>query len=226
METEYGFPVVNANNIFEVLESLGVVKVEHTRPTTTLDEYLREDLNDFQLSELRFTPKVEVVHLADHTGKAFAGFRTVARDWATVFAMLPNRLVVVVGEYKLGADEVVVVPPSGVPNRQEMSSENPLELAAKREWEEETGLKLAYVSALTDEPLIISGRNSTVRYRPYFGELSYPIEKGPSKLDDTENLKIVLVPLDEWLKILKRGKGVEEAGIGTTFFALKMMAYF
>lgn len=223
VHSKFGFPVVNAENIFDVLADLGIKPWSKASPVISLDEYIASGLDDAQQAELRFAPKTEVVSLIDHRNRPFRGFRSVGKDWATVFTLLPGDLVPIVGEYKHGADEVTLVPPSGVPTKADLQSGDPMAACAMREWEEETGLKLVRVEALTDQPLMISGRQSTVRYNPYLGTTVTPLIKGKSKLDDTEQLKMVLVPLTEWLKLIANGRGIEDCAVSVTFLGLQAL---
>lgn len=220
---QFGFAVVTAENIFDVLAELGIKPWQHSEPVVSLDEYMRRDLDEAQLGELRFAPKAEVVSLTDHHGKPFRGFRSVGKDWATTFTLLPGNLVPIVGEYKHGANEVVLVPPSGVPHKEDQTTPNAMMTCAQREWEEETGLKLASIEPLSAKPLVISGRQSTLRYYPFLGRVQRPIVKGTSKLDATEQLKMVLCPLGEWLKLIERGQGIEDCGASATLLALSRL---
>jgi 8-oxo-dGTP pyrophosphatase MutT (NUDIX family) len=220
MKEAFGFPVVDSTNVFEVLAELGIKPWPHTEPVISLSDYMERDLDDEQRAELRFAPVPEVVSLTDQSGKPFRGFRSKGKDWATVFALLPGDLLPIVGEYKHGADEVLLVPPSGVPSKAELAIDNPMLACAKREWEEETGLTLKTIEPLSDSPLIIAGRQSTLRYFPFLGSAAEPIVKGESKLDKTEHLKMVLIPLGEWLKVIANGKGVEDCAASITLLAM------
>jgi hypothetical protein len=221
VEERYGFPVVDAANVFDVLARLGIQPWKRSDPVISLDDYLaRKDLTDEQRAELRFAPKTEVVSLIDHRHKPFRGFRSVGKDWATVFCLLPDNLVPIIGEYKHGCDQVSLVPPSGVTSRSDTATDNPMMSCAKREWEEETGLNLSSIVSISQRPLIISGRQSTQRYWPFYGEVAQPIVKGKSKFDTTEQLKLVLVPLPEWLKLIRNGRGIEDCGASITLLAL------
>lgn len=183
MQNQFGFPVVSADNVFDVLAERNIRPWAQTNPVISLADYLQQPLSEPQRSELRFAPKTEVVSLTDHHGNPFRGFRTAGKNWTTVFTLLPGNLLPIVGEYKHGVDEVVLVPPSGVPHKEDLQTPNPWTTCAQREWEEETGLKLRNVEPLSDHPLIISGRQCTMRYYPLLGPPSRtnhqrPIEAG------------------------------------------------
>lgn len=220
MDTAYDYPVVTTANVFDVLRELGIDKWQHTAPVRTLDKYRQEELSESQRAELRFAPTVEVLTLQGPS-ETFRGFRTVGRNWTTVFALLPGDLVPLVGEYKHGTDEVLLVPPSGVPSKADLELDDPMAACAQREWEEETGLRLKYVLPLQPKGLAIAGRQSSVRYFPYLGEVEEPIVRGASKLDANEKLAMVLMPLQEWLRAIEYLPGMESAGVTTTYLALR-----
>lgn len=220
MDTAYGYPIVTAENVFDVLKELGVTAWRHIAPITTLEEYRQGNLSENQRAELRFAPTVEVLTLQGPE-ETFRGFRTVGRNWTTVFALLPDDLVPLIGEYKHGTDEILLVPPSGVPSRTDLETGDPMSTCAKREWEEETGLQLKYVLPLQPKGLAIAGRQSSVRYFPYLGEVEEPIVRGASKLDANEKLAMVLMPLQEWLRAIDHLPGMESSGVTTTYLALR-----
>jgi hypothetical protein len=222
---KYGFPVVNPENIFSVLEKYGIKPWPQAKPTVDLEDYLKEDLDEDQKKELRFAPKSEVVSLLDPSNQLFRGFRSVGKDWATTFVLLPGDLVPIVCEYKHGVGQVVVVPPSGVPNKEDQLTDDPMLACAAREWEEETGLRLSSIESLSRHPLVINGRQSTHRYYPFLGYVKEPITKLPSKLDHTECLKVVLMALPEWLKFIQSGAGVEDCAASITLLALYRLGY-
>lgn len=222
MEYLHGFPIVNAVNAFDVLAELGIRPWPVSLPAVSLEDYLKRDLDDTQRAELRFAPKTEVVTLTDHRGQPFRGFRSVSNNWATTFALIDG-YVVIAGEYEHGIDQVVLVPPSGAPNREDRATENPMQTCAEREFEEETGLKLATIEPLSDQPLVVSGRQFTQCYSPFLGHLAHPVIKRPSKLDTTEQIQIVLCSLREWLKLIAIGQGIEDCGASATLLALNRL---
>ncbi len=224
IEKKWGFPVVNAENVYKVLADMGVRPWPHVKPPMDLRDYMESPLTDEQKGELRFAPKNEVVFLKQPNGKPYTGFRNVGKNWATVFTLLPDNLVPIVGEFKHGAEVISLVPPSGVPSKTEMDISSVMERMAAcglREFEEEAGIKLVRARPLASEHgLPVSTRQSTQRCYPFLGEFALPIRQGPSKLDKTEHLKMVLIPLGEWMKLIMSGKVYEECAISTTFLAL------
>jgi 8-oxo-dGTP pyrophosphatase MutT (NUDIX family) len=189
-----------------------------------LKDYTAGILTEEEKVDLRFAPKDEVVFLEQPNGKPFTGFRNVGKNWATVFAVLPGDLIPIVGEFKHGAEVISLVPPSGVLSKAEMEISSVLErmmACGKREFQEETGMKLKRVTPLSSEHgLPVSTRQSTQRCYPLLGEIELPVRPGPSKLDQTEHLKMVLIPLGEWMVLLNSGKVYEDCAVSTTYLAL------
>jgi hypothetical protein len=226
-QKQYGFYVVNSDNVFEVLEGLGVRPWPRVTEPVGLDEYLKRDLSESERNDLRFAPKTEVVFLRQPDGKPFTGFRNVGKNWSTVFTILPGDLVPIIGEFKHGEEFISLAPPSGVPNKVEMQINDTLERmtsVGKREYEEETGMKLAEIVSLDAMGLSVSGRQDKQRYFPFLGKVAEPIEPGASKLDKTEFLKMVLVPVGELLKLIEeKNRILEDCLVSATFLALRKL---
>lgn len=220
----YGFPVCTANNVFAVLRDLGIQPWPHAESAVSMETYLSGELTEAERNEaLRFGPKAEVVSLTQPNGRPFRGFRSIGKDWATTFVLLPDGLVPIIGEYKHGSDDLTLVPPSGIPNRDEREQADGMAICAKREWEEETGLRLERVTPLSRRPHVIAGRQSTLHFYPFIGEIAHPIEKGESKLDANEYLKLVLLSLEDWLRLIEHGRGIEACGASITLLALRRL---
>lgn len=224
LKREFGIPLVTADNYREVFAELGVVPWARTREPVDMDEYLTYGLSEAALAEARrFGPKAEVVFLRQPTGEPFTGFRSVGKDWANVFALLPGDLLVITAEWKHGIEGFVMHPPSGVVGRADRDATDPMLACAKREFEGETGLELAEVLPLTVNGIPVSGRQSTVRFFPHLGRVVEPVTVGPSKLDGTENLRLALMPLADWLTVMDRGEVYEDCAASTTLLALRRL---
>lgn len=223
IETRWGFPIVTAENIYQVLAELGIKPWPRIEPPISLEEYLKRDLTEVQRSELRFAPKAEVVFLQKPNGGSYTGFRSVGKNWSTVFTLLPGNLVPVVGEFKHGAERIVLATPSGVPGKAEAGITDIVEkmkACAKREFQEETGIPLEEIALLCGpDGLPASTRQSTERIYPFLGKVEEGFTLGKSKLDENEFLKLVLVPLEEWMKLIEEGK-IELGIISATHLAL------
>lgn len=227
MDRKFGFPVVTAQNLCATLRELGLKKWAHLEQTVPLDQYLKRDLTEEQVDELRFAPQNEVVFLEDQKGKPWRGFRKRGRPWSTTIAFIPTDdygdLVPIVGEYKHGADAIMVQLPSGVPNKGDREHPRPMKSCAQREWTEETGIQLASIIPLSVQPIAPSGRQDTDLYYPFLGAVQLPIVTVATRLDAHEVLKTVLMPLSEWLEVpfvLEFGFILESSALSTTHLAL------
>lgn len=217
MQEQFGFPVVDATNVFDVLDGLGVRPWPHQRPPMSLEEFLEGDLTDEEKSDLRFAPQTEVIFLEEPNGRLFRGFRSKMRNAATVFTLLPGDLVLLVGEWKHGTEIISLVTPTGNPSQGETLMD-----AGKREFEAETGIKLAEVISLS-EPISSSCRQTTETFVPYLGIPEKPIVKGLSSLDETEYLHAILMPLPEWMELIDRGSVQDAYAVVVTHLALRKL---
>lgn len=222
MKKAFGLPVVTADTIEKYLNSVELYPWTYAKDPMTLEGYIASGLTPEQQAELRFAPKAEVVFLENpHSGNLFTGFRSLGKNWATTFALLPGNLVPVTAEYKHGVNKIVLVPPSGVPSKADAGS---MEACARREFTEETGLQLKSIKPLANgEPLAVSGRQNAQVYYPFLGEVDTEAPIGPSKLDQNEHLKLVLVPLQDWLELIERGEAVEDCSASVTYLALRKL---
>lgn len=205
VDSMYGFPVATADNWLQVAKDLGIVDWPHRRSVMPLSQYKRQRRSAEEKAQDRFAPETEVVSVGTPEGEPFAGFRVVTRPWASAFVLLGGRWVVVVFEYKHGADSVILALPSGVPNRQELQSENPLARAAWREFEEETGISLNALSLLADEPLWVSSRQETARFLPCLGVAHDDIRIGPRRQDPFERLGVAVMELSQLRRLIRQG---------------------
>ncbi len=223
MKTKYGFPIVDADNVFPVVAQLGIARWPKVAPPKDLGEYLSGNLTPTEKEEAdRFAPKSEVVFLQDPRGNLFRGFRAVAKNWATVFCLLPGDLVPITVEFKHGSEDICLVPPSGVPSRKDFGTTNPMMECARREFLEETGIELKELIPLSGaEGNAVSPRQSTQRYFPYLGIPKQPIVRQKQSLDRHEDLRVILVPWRDWLQLIKENKIVDECAITVTFRALQ-----
>jgi 8-oxo-dGTP pyrophosphatase MutT (NUDIX family) len=220
-----GFPIVTADNVDFVLDSLGVHNWPQIAPPMELSAYVASDLTEEQTAELRFAPKVEVLTLQTPRSEVYRGFRTSGKDWSTGLCLLPGNLVPTAVEYKAGADQRTYTLPSGTISKADLETDDPEASCIKREFREETGFAVKQVIPLTGKPLLVAGRNSTLRYRPYLIEVLLPLQVYYQKFDRHEHLQIVLFELEEWLKFCREGSGVEATAVSTTYLALHELNY-
>lgn len=222
--TMHGIPIVSADEINEYLSSQGIRAWPQVRDPVSLEEYRDCDLTKEEREEInRFAPRTEVTFLQDPRGNPFRGFRVTGENWATTFALLPSDLVPIVVEFQHGAEVITLTLPSDIPNKKDMKSLDSMKSCAKREFEEETGIKLASVLSLHKEGIPVYNRKTTYRYLPFLGQVKMPIRRKASKLDASEFLKLILVPLREWLKLIESGQVFEDCAISVTFLALRKL---
>ncbi len=227
-ETVYGYPLVTAENVYEVLAQLGIVPWKKIGEPIPIQKYANQNLGSGERKDLtKYSPKNEAATFRHPlTGNRYVAFRSTGRNWQSTFTLLPNpndpndELVIIVGEWKQGTEQVVLNPPSGVPTEEDLLDKNPFATCAQRIFQNETGIRLQNVIPLSETAIGISTRQSTQAFYPFLGITENPLEKGSAKLDDRELLKAVLIPLSEWIKLIKQGRVLEDCSISTTFLAL------
>ena len=118
-------------------------------------------------------------------------------DWINVFGITTQEEVVLVRQYRHGIGKVVVELPSGAI---EASDANPME-AAKRELLEETG----YTSDHFTQTGVVSPNTANHSNLTYCF-LAKDLEKvGEPKMDETEEVETVLIPLAKSIEMLHHG---------------------
>ena len=225
-DSKFGFPIVNSQNIFTTLNKFGIKHWPATAPPVSLGEYQKRSLSEKELSEIeRFAPKVEVTFLQNpQNEESFTGFRT---KWnygigVHVFTLLPEDLVPVSAEFRHGAEIISLMLPGGVFDG---NDKNPRS-CAKREFEAETGLKLKKIITLETKDIsgiCISSRQSGQKSQGFLGVLPKPLELLKPELDPEEFLKIVLVPLKDWLELIEQGHAKDAMAICSTYMALRKL---
>ena len=232
MKVTEKWPVVTAENVFDVVRARGIRPWPAERKPQAASEYLQAAGSE-QIAEFnQFAPSVEVVthknpH-ADPCNSTFTGFRVVQKPVACVFALMDGYLPVT-AEWKHGNDLITLVPPAGVPGKQEVGLplNEALEATALREFLEETGVPLRNVVHLgTHNGTWSTVRNSWTVFHSYFGR-ALRVEPGRTKFDATEHLAMVLFSLPEWVKLIfdtpfiPPDFGIEAVARDTTTLALR-----
>jgi len=131
-------------------------------------------------------------------------------NWASVLCLTPEREVVLVRQYRHGLGGTSLELPAGVLE----AGEVPLE-GARRELREESGFEAESIEPLLSiapEP----ARNST---RAHFFFARGAVRVSELALDTSEDLEVLLVPVEELLDLIDRGHIVHAAHIAAILLA-------
>lgn len=213
---KYGLPVSDADNIFKVLRSIGIVKWEKVRASISAADYLENGLADETKDSLKYAPQVQVIGFRSPKGNLFNGFQVSGISGVRVFTLVDG-LVPVCGEFQHGCDDIVLDLPGG-----HIEDEEDYATCAKREFEDETGMVLEKVVSLGSRGMLINARRTKAKNFSFLGELRKPIIRREQRLDSNEHLGAVLVSLDDWLKLIER-EFVQSYSTSTTFLALRKL---
>ena len=169
-------------------------------------------LTSWKILESKYLrPRYRFDQIELNNGKTFEAVALEFRSWASVLALTKNQEVVLIRQYRHGAQEVFWEFPGGVVD----DGENPLD-GAQRELAEETGY--------TASNLIEVGRfypNPALQTNLMYGYLAYDAEETDvQRLDDAEDIEVHLVPLDELIAMTQRGEFLNGLQIAVLFHAL------
>lgn len=217
LATKYGLPLADVDNVFDVLKSLGIVKLRMSENPMPVSEYLKRELSLEEKMDLKYLLKVEVVTFTSPKGGVFRGFRSIGSDGVVVFTLLPGSLVVVCGEFMHGREEVILDLPGGMIE----SGEDP-SVRAKKEFEEESGVILKEVILLGSIGTTPFARQCNSKNYSFMGIQTNPVIVKKQNLDENEYLGVVLVHLDDWLKLIDK-EVVDGKSVITTFRALRKL---
>jgi len=132
--------------------------------------------------------------------------------WVTVLALTKGQEVVLIRQYRHGAQKVIVELPGGAMDKED---KNPL-AAARRELLEETGYssdRVVQVGCVSPNPA-----NQT---NLIYSFLALDAEKlNGQRLDETEEIEVFLKPLDEVIAMAKNGELLQSMQVSTLFFTL------
>ncbi|MDZ7954525.1 NUDIX hydrolase [Nostoc sp. DedQUE09] len=135
--------------------------------------------------------------------------------WVNVVALTKNQEIVLVKQYRYGINKTVLELPGG---SMEVEDTSPLE-AAKRELLEESG----YTSNNFIETAILSP-NSATHNNLIHCFLAIDVEcVADLKLDVTEQIDVVLLPLEKVIEGIENGILLQTLHISSLFFALKKL---
>ena len=145
-------------------------------------------------------------------GMVIDGFVLEYRDWVTVIALTKQQEMVLVRQYRHGAQKVILELPGGAMDAEDQS---PMQ-AARRELLEETGFAsdtFIQIGCVSPNPA-----NQT---NLIYSFLALDAEKvGGQHLDSTEDIEVVLKPLDEVIRMAKKGELLQSMQVSAVFFAL------
>jgi ADP-ribose pyrophosphatase len=145
-------------------------------------------------------------------GKVIDGFVLEYGDWATIVALTKDQKVVLVRQYRHGAQKVILELPGGTIDAKDESPMN----AARRELMEETGYSsdnFIQIGCVSPNPA-----NQT---NMIYSFLALDAEKVASQnLDETEEIEVVLKPLEDVITMAKSGELLQSMQVSAVFFAL------
>jgi len=147
-----------------------------------------------------------------NNGTIFEPYVFECGTWVNVIALTKEREVILEKQYRHGAGQVMLEIPAGVMDAED---KDPLQ-AAQRELLEETGY--------TSKKFIEVGKvypNPATHNNLTYSFLALDVEKvGQQHLDETEEIDVFLMPLDELVSIAKAGGLPQALHISALFFAL------
>lgn len=214
MKTKFGLPLANADNVFEVLRSLGIVRWDKVGNPMSVTDYLKENLDEEEKRGLKYLPRVEVVGFNVPGARPFRGFQLSGIHGVRVFTLIDG-FVPICGEFQHGCEDIILDLPGG-----HIEDEEDHAVCAKREFEEEVGLTLEKVVPLGLRGMTINARRTKARNFSFIGTLKKPIVCKSQRLDGNEHLRVVLVSLEDWLKLIEQ-EFVQSFSVATTLLALR-----
>ncbi len=142
-------------------------------------------------------------------------FVNVRPEIALILPITPNKEIVFVRQYRHGVQEILLELPAGAFDPEKEDSLT----AAKRELEEETGYiaqELIFMTTIYDNP--VKDDNKIHIF------LGLNVEKiGKIELDVTEEIEVVLVPVDQVIGKIRSGEICVAGTISTIFMGLEFI---
>jgi 8-oxo-dGTP pyrophosphatase MutT (NUDIX family) len=143
-------------------------------------------------------------------------FVNVRPDIVLVLAVTPHREIILVRQYRHGVGQILLELPGGAFNPQLENSQT----AAARELEEETGYIAAQMiplATLYDNPV-----KDTNKIHLILAENAHPL--GTQQLDITEDVEIVLIPVESILEKISMGEICVCGTITALFLGLNVLS--
>ncbi len=149
-------------------------------------------------------------------GKRIEGFvLDFESDWVTVVAITPDQDVIMERQYRHGIQQTTLEIPGGVMDAEDSS---PLE-AIRRELLEETGYTSDNFIQVGKVPPNPANQTNFIYYF-----LALDARKvAPQQLDPTENIEVVLKPLEEIIRMARNSELLHALQISALFFALSYL---
>ncbi len=220
LEAKYGLPLATADNIYEIVKGSGIANWKITADPVAAEDYPEADLTSQEI-KIKRKLQVEVSQFLTPSGKNFRGFHLLSDMRGTrVFTLLDEGLIPICAEFQHGCREVLLDLPGG-----EMKKGEDPAVCAKREFEEETGIVLKKIFPLSLVGVPVSARYTGARSFSFIGVAGGSVELKLQKLDANEHLKVVLISLDDWLKLVDREK-VQAYSVSTTLLAMRRLKMF
>ena len=145
-------------------------------------------------------------------GNIFEPYVVECGTWVNVVALTKEREVVLVKQYRHGANQVMLEIPAGVMDAED---ESPL-VAARRELLEETG----YTSDRIIEVGMVYPNPATHNNLTY-SFLALDVGKVDQQhLDATEEIEVSLVPFDKFITLAKEGGMPQALHVSALFFSM------
>jgi ADP-ribose pyrophosphatase len=145
-------------------------------------------------------------------GKIIEGVVLEYGDWVTIVALTKKQEVVMVRQYRHGAQKVILELPGGAMDAED---ESPVS-AARRELLEETG----YTSDTFIQIGCVSP-NPANQTNLIYSFLALDADKLSSQnQDETEEIEVVLKPLEEVIAMAKSGELLQSMQVSAMFFTL------
>ncbi len=159
-------------------------------------------------------PNVRIDRCELPDGNVIEGFVLEYTDWATVIALTKDQEVVLIRQYRHGAQKVILELPGGASE----AGESPLQ-AARRELLEETGYTSDHfiqIGCVSPNPA-----NQTNLIYSFLALEAYPA--GEQDLDESEEIEVVLKPLEELIAMAKDGELLQSMQVSAVFFMLSYL---
>jgi ADP-ribose pyrophosphatase len=154
--------------------------------------------------------RIDTCELPD--GRLLDGFVLEYRDWATIIALTRQQDVVLVRQYRHGAQKVILELPGGAMDE---ADESPLD-AARRELLEETG----YASDRWVQIGCVSPNPANQTNLIYSFLALDAVKVASQDLDETEEIEVILRPLEDVITMAKKGELLQSMQVSAVFFAL------